>query len=391
MKKVIGAVILLLAALGGGMLWQTHHKEEVAGTTKPGVPKDENHVHLTPEQMQQFGIQLEKVEPGKLSIQLSTRGKITLHPDRLAHVLPKVSGVAKEGRKNIGDSVQEGDILAIVESREMADIKANYLAALEKEKLAESMFERERRLHEKKISAEQDFINANSNLEEAKINLLLAKQKLHAFGLDEKAIAAIANESKPDLRIYEIRAPISGVIINRHITQGEFIDNTMPIFEIADLSRVWIEIAVFPKDLAKVKKGQKVLVKLPFGTKSQTAEIFYVSPIVQEETITSKAVAEMRNPTDEWRPGTFVTVDVDTENVDAPLVVSNEAIQEIDGKKVVFVKSGEGFEKRVVETGRADNSFVEIVSGLKSGEEVVSAKTFLLKAELGKGDVDDDD
>jgi cobalt-zinc-cadmium efflux system membrane fusion protein len=345
---------------------------------------EENVILISPEQIKELGIQTRKAEPGQLLVTISTRGKIILQPDRLAHILPKISGVAKEARKNIGDRVNKGDILAILESREMADIKASYLAAKEKERLTFSLLEREKRLHEKKVSAEQDYLNAKSVYQEARISVQLAEQKLHAFGIEEDEIKGLSSEHNPDLRIYDIRSPVDGVVIARHITKGEFIENTTTIYEIADLSTIWIEIGIYPKDLVRVKEGQMVDISHPVDGKVAQAKMIYLSPIIQDETITAKAIAEMKNPNENWRPGSFVKVNIATEKISAPIVITKEAIQDIDGKPFVFVKVPEGFEKKQVRLGISDNENIEVLSGLNAGDEYASSKTFLLKADLSK-------
>lgn len=351
---------------------------------------EENIIPLSSDQIKDLGIQTKLVGPGQLSVTISTRGKIILHPDRLAHVLPKISGVAKEVYKNIGNEVKEGEILAVLESREMADIKAGYLAAKEKESLALSLYEREKRLYEKKISAEQDYLNAKSVYQEARINTQLAEQKLHAFGVENKETKELSQEHNPNLRLYDIRSPVDGMVIARHITKGEFIDNTKTIYEIADLSTIWIEIGIYPKDLIRVKEGQMVDIFRPIDGKISKAKIIYLSPIIQDETITAKAVAEMENVNGDWRPGSFVKVNIVTANTNAPIVVPREAIQEIEGKEFVFVRVPEGFEKRQAQTGVGDKENIEIVSGLSSGEEYASSKTFLLKADLSKKEAEHD-
>lgn len=347
-------------------------------------PSEENVIFLSPEQIKELGIQTRRAEPGYLSVTLSTRGKIILQPDRLTHILPKISGIAIEAHKNIGDHVKEGDLLAILESREMADIKAGYLVAKEKESLALALSDREKRLYEKKVSAEQDYLNAKSSYQEARINVQLAEQKLHAFGLEEEEIKGLFSDHNPDLRIYEIRSPVDGVVIARHITKGEFVENTTRIYEIADLSTIWIEIGIYPKDLASVKEGQMVDVSLPVEGNIAKAKIIYLSPIIQDETITAKAVAEMQTPNENWRPGSFVKVDIAIEKISSGIVIANEAVQNIDGKPFVFVKIPEGFEKRQVTLGVRDDKNVEVLSGLRAGDEYAFSKTFLLKADLSK-------
>lgn len=345
--------------------------------------QQENTIDMPQDQIKELGIQTKHAGSGELSVTISTRGKIILHPDKLVRVLPKISGVAKEAKKNIGDDVKEDEILAILESREMADIKANYLAAKEKLALAFSLLEREKRLNEKKISAEQDYLTAKSAYEEAKINYQLTKQKLYAFGVNEEEIQALSNERSPDLRIYDIRSPINGLIITRHITKGEFVENNTTIYEIADLSKIWIEIGIYPKDLIRVRKGQFVEVFLPDG-KSAAAKIIYLSPIIQDETITANAIAEIENPNENWRPGSFVKVNIATEKISVPILIPKDALQEIEGKEFVFVKTPAGFEKRQVQLGVNNGTHVEILSGLGQGEEYASSNTFLLKADLSK-------
>lgn len=362
-----------------------HHEHEEADHA------DETIVRMSSEQAKKYGIQVKTADAGKIMTALSTRGKVVLHPDKLAHILPKISGVSYEARKNLGDRVEQGEVLAVLESREMADIKAAYFAALEKEKLSTLIFERETQLNQKKVTAEQDFINAKSALEEAKINLRLAQQKLHTFGLDEHDINNLSINDQKDLRLYEIRSPIAGTVINRHITKGEFVENSVTIFEIADLNTVWVEVGIYPKDILKVKEGEIVTISLPEANMSAQAKLIYLSPIIQEETITAKAIAELSNPKGIWKPGTYVRVDMSSESKQCHVMVPRDAIQSIDSNDYVFIKTAEGFEKRLVQTGQCDNDSIEIKSGLNPGEEYAATETFLLKADLGKSTAEHED
>lgn len=352
---------------------------------------EENTVKLSEEQIKKIGLQFRTAGPGSLLLTLSTRGKIILHPDHLAHIIPKASGVAREANKNIGNFVKTGEIMAILESREMADIKASYLAALSKKRLAASSLEREEKLYQEKVSAGQDYLNAKNIYEESIINVQLTMQKLHAFGLSNEEVDRLADQNDPDLRNYQIRSPIDGTVIMRHITKGEFVDNTTTIYEVADLSTVWVEIGIYPKDLYRVKEGQMVEVVVPVENKDSKARLIYVSPIVADETITAKAVAELDNPQGLWRPGVFVKVNIATEKISFPLVIPKEAIQNSDGRDFVFVVTPEGFERRFIKQGQSDTDNTEVISGLNSGEQYVANKTFLLKAELGKGTAEHED
>jgi len=365
----------------------SHHHGEIEAHEN----EDEDHIVFNNEQMEKFGIEVQEAIPGQLDIILLSRGKIVQHPDRLAHVLPKIPGVAKEARKNIGDKVYAGEVIAVLESREFADVKASYLAALEKHNLALELFERESRLYKNKVSPEQDFLNSKSAYAEAKINLELGKQRLKAFGLDENEISNFGSRNDPDFRIYEIKSPIDGIVTARHITQGEYIEDNKAIYEISDLSKVWVEIGLYPKDILKVKEGQIVQIVMPADELQTSAEIIYVSPYIQEDSITGIAVAEIDNNNGQWRPGTFVKANILTDKIDVPTLVPISAIQTIEGDNVIFVKTEEGFEKRPVNIGKCDLTHQEVLSGLNEGEKFACTKTFLLKAELKKSEATEHD
>jgi len=337
-------------------------------------------VAMTSEQIEDAGIEIRGVEGGQLVTTLAARGKVIIHPDKLAHILPEISGVAKETRKNIGDTVAIGEVLAVLESRDMVDARANYLSALQQEKLGASLYEREASLYQKKISSGEEYLNAKSNYEESKINLQLAKKKLCVFGCQEAEMAKMIGQNNVDLGSYEIRSPIEGVVIGRDITRGEFIESTTTIYELACLRDVWVEMGIFPNDLMMVKAGQMVDVIHPTEEVSERAKIIYLSPIIQEETITAKAIGELSNLKGYWRPGTFVKVNIATGEIEVPVLVSKEALQSIEGKEFVFVKVDEGFEKREVQVGRSDCENIEIISGLHPGEEYATSNTFVLKA-----------
>lgn len=404
MKKIFSYGLTFLIGMGCAlaiiykwkdiMSFQTPviQKEEIAQSenakSSQETHREENIVKLSEEQLQQMGLKFKVAGPGNLFLTLSTRGKIILQPDHLAHIIPKVPGIAQEAYKNIGNFVRTGEVMAILESREIADIKATYLASLSKQKLTSFALEREKKLYEEKVSAGQDYLIAKNAYEEAVINVQVSKQNLRAYGLTDEEINRLANQDDFDLRLYKIRSPIDGIVIARHITKGEFIENTNAIYQVADLSTVWVDIGIYPKDLYKVKEGQMVEVVIPVENKGSQARLIYVSPIVANETITAQAVAELDNPQGFWRPGVFVKVNIATEKVSLPLVISKEAVQSSDGKDFVFILTSKGIEKRSVKLGQSDNENVEITSGLNPGEQYVLNKTFLLKAELEKNEAE---
>lgn len=364
------------------------------GNDSPHQEEEEEEVRhfvaMLPEKAKLHGITVGIAGPGVISLPVTSRGKVILHPDLVAHILPKVSGMAKEAFKNRGDRVTKGEILAILDSREIADAKAEYLAALENQQLCKTFYDKENRLFEKLITSEQELLQAKSLADKANIDLNLAKHHLYALGLNKREVEQIPNENDEEFRYYLIRSPLNGTVIGRDITRGEYIEDRTPIYEIADLETLWVDMGIFPKDFQRIKKGALVKVYCPQTQELAEAKLIYLNPIIEEGTITAKAMAELENKGCKWKPGTFVQVEVEADQLEAPVVVTKEAVQMIEGKPVVFLKTPEGFQLQEVEIGLSDNNYIQILEGLSSGSPYAATQTFLLKADLGKDSVEDD-
>jgi cobalt-zinc-cadmium efflux system membrane fusion protein len=310
----------------------------------------------------------------------------------MAHVGPRVGGVAREVYASLGDTVRAGQLLAVLESRELADSKAAFLAASERSRLTEATYRREERLWQEKVSSERDFLDASNGLAEAKIELRAAEQKLHALGLGQDEVRQLAEEPDTGYTHYRITAPFNGEVIDRHITVGETIPTETPVFTVADLTTVWIDLSVYQKDLAEVEPGQLVHVKPANNGVEGSAAIEFVQPLLGEDTRTALARITMPNSERRWKPGMFVTATVVVDAAQVDIRVPRTALIRMeDGDDVVFVQTDEGFEPRPVSLGRRAHEHVEVTSGLKPGERYVAAGGFNLKAELGKEAFGDDD
>lgn len=344
-------------------------------------------IALTEQQITAAGIKITAVGPGKLSREVSVPGKIVAAADRMAQIVPKVSGTVTEAAKNLGDIVEKGDVLALIESREMAESVADYLAAKRAEELARTTFNREKGLWDKKITAEQDYLNARNVHQEAKIRFDLTRQKLQALGHDSEMLKEFDTaEASERLRFHELRSPLSGRIIARELTLGEYVDATHSAFTVADLSVVWVETAISPGDLPFVKEGQTATV-VGSGGKAD-GKLIFVSPAIDPETRAAKAIIELDNKDSQWRPGEFANAAISTSAQQIDLIIPKEAIQTIEGKSVVFTRTPQGFKKHEIVTGREDINHSEVVSGLNLGDSIAITSTFTLKAELGKAEAE---
>ena len=250
--------------------------------------EDEGIVSLSDEEMNEFGIQLGAAGPEKLRIHITLSGEVIADPGRLSHIVPFVPGVGKEINKKLGDKVSTGEVLAVLESRQLSESKSAFLVAKERLALAEITYKREEGLWKKRISSEQDYLEARQALSEAKIQLEAADQKLHAIGFSQEYLDKLSFHSDEPLTRYEIISPFAGVVISKHITLGEAVGDDLEVFTIADLSSVWVNLIVYQKDLDKVRSGLKAMIIDNKTNADAQGTIDWVSPVLDGSSRASK-------------------------------------------------------------------------------------------------------
>jgi cobalt-zinc-cadmium efflux system membrane fusion protein len=396
-SAVAGAVVAVLAlsllridvaqlpALG----WQDN--------TVPGA--EERHAHdrnneegritLSDEQLRAAGIELASVSGGDLQKHFLVPGTIAPDANRVARVSVRVLGTVVELRKGIGDHVEAGEVVAVIESREVADAKTEYLAALPTNELQQTLAARLKALTETRALAENDYLRARLAAQDAKIRLDSARQKLFALGLSEAEIAGLASQPPEAMQKQYLRAPIGGRIAERRADLGALVGREgleSELFIIVNLDRVWVDLAVPPADLAKVRGNITIALSEATTGATAKAQIVFVSPLLDANTRSAKVVAAFDNPGHTWRPGIYVTAEIPVGGVPARVLVPKTAVQTIQGKPAVFVRTSEGFLARPVQIGREDDDRVEILTGLDVSETIAASNTFILKAELGKAE-----
>ena len=305
MKLVYLMMIGLAVAVGGVRAEEAGHDEHGGHDEH-----EEEAIQLSPEVLQEFGIELATAAAGLLAEETVLPGEIQINQDRLAHVVPRYPGVVLEVKKNIGDPVKKGELVAILEG----------------------------------------------------------------------------NDS---LTPYPLKAMIDGVVIDKHITLGESLQTDRDVYAVADLGNVWVNVTLYQKDLAMVRKGQTVVISGGVHMEPAKGTIDYVSPTLDERTRTGYARVVLPNTDGRWKPGMFITAEVETGSEKVDVAIPQTALQTLEEGLSVFVETDEGFEPRVVKLGRANRTQVEILSGLEKGERYVVRGGFTLKAELGRGEMDE--
>ncbi len=280
-----------------------------------GIENEHGHSHeskrteFTDEILKQSGIIVEKPSSKKIKSSLRLNGRIIADEDRVVHVIPRYAGVVRDVRKKLGDKVEKGDVLVVIES----------------------------------------------------------------------------NQS---LQPYEVKSLISGVIVKRHASVGEFVAEDANIFIVADLSKVIVDMFVFEPDFKHVGLGQKIELEIPHLAEVQTSSVSFVSSVVDESTQSKFVRGELENGQGHFYPGQFVTGDLIIEEVEVALAVRASSLQIIDGSEVVFVKHDGSFKPEKVVSGKRDREWIEIIDGLMPNDLVATGNSFIIKADLKKNEAE---
>lgn len=338
--------------------------------------QSEGIVAMTDAQIQSSGVGIDSAGPAVIRSALQLPGEIRFNDDRTAHVVPRVSGVVESVPANLGQAVKKDQVLAVISSPAVAEQRSELRAAQKRLELARTTHDREKRLWEEKISPEQDVLQARQALREAEIAVDNAQQKLQAIGA--------GTGGSGTLNRFELRAPFDGVVVEKHVALGEQVKEDTNVFTLSDLRTVWAQINVPAKDLAVVQVGSKATVRSTAFEQSASGTVAYVGSLIGEQTRTAQARVTVDNPKLAWRPGLFVTVELTAEETQLPVTVAADAIQTMDDKQVIFLRTPQGFAPQPVQVGRSDGKRVEIVKGLKAGTKYASTGSFVVKSEAGK-------
>ena len=414
-KKAILIALILAVAIGSGLYYRTTHtkggaeqaehkdaghKEEKGGGhdehkgEKGGHEGHDEHgeegkVKMTAELQKQNGVAVGPAKKQRLAGVISATGKVEANADKIAHVSPRISGKIVAVKSSLGDSVSAGQLLVTLDSVELGEALSRYHQSKTKLALAQANMERVKALVDKKIAARKDILQAETDYKTAQTEQHTDEERLSLFGVNLADVKG-DDHKRP---ILPVRSPIGGIITEKHAIVGELADPSKSLYTIADLSSVWVVVDINEKDLAKIHRGQTAAVSVgAFPDLKLKGRITYIADLVDPNSRTVKARVEVPNSGRKLKPEMFATIELALA-ADAPpvLAVPEDALQDLDGKKVVFVlEEKDEFAPRPVQIGRAANGMVEIVSGLKEGEQYAVKGSFILKSEVKKGEMKDE-
>jgi membrane fusion protein, heavy metal efflux system len=370
---------------------------------KEGEPQAEsankgNLVEMSVSAQQHIGMVVAPAAVTQLNEYLRATGTVQPIDSRIGVVGPLARGRIIEVRAKVGDRVEAGQTLAVfdnIEAGELLSQEQSARADLERLKAqlipATRQADRGRRLADIGAGAEKDYESSKAEKEgiEADIRSQQAlidgmRQRLRRFG--------ISDDSPRGAFLTSLKAPFSGVVTKAQASPGDVVDAGRDVFTVADLSRVWVQAEVYEKDLGRIRIGQSAFITVDtYPNQPFEGKVAYISDVLDSQTRTARVRCEVANHDLRLKTDMFANIDLRTKFSKQALAVPASALQEVEGKNVVFIRGSETqFEKRGVEKGVTVNNQTEIVSGLKPGEPVVTQGAFHLKSILAGGELGED-
>ena len=404
MKKGIITVIIFAVFAAGGLLSGCGSNNEIqttetAETEQP--QQEEQHseasgeggehtqeVHLTEAQRQTLGIEVETLLTGSATATISRPASVTFDKDQVSKVGPRIEAKVVKVVKDLGDSVNEGEPIALMSSVELGKIKADYIRLNARLKAEQARYEREQSLYKQEISSQAELLEAEANYQEARAELNATAEALRLYGLSQTDIENIEAGGDRPLSYFYLSSPTEGVIQERNISPGQTVSSSETPIHVADLSRVWVMIDAYEQDIPYISEGQKVSLSVrSIDGQTFEGEVDWVSYALEEGSRTMPVRAVVKNPNRLLRAGMFGTARIATGKEQSIAMIPVGAVQTIEGETKVFVPGEEpgSFKPVTVMLGEENEGFVEVVSGLQPGDQAVTAGAFDLKSALTAG------
>jgi cobalt-zinc-cadmium efflux system membrane fusion protein len=333
------------------------------------------------------GLEYELVETGPLTREVVRNAEVAYNANRYARLSSRAPGVIAEVRKDLGEQVREGEAIAVIDSTELGAAKADLLQSLELMQLWEANAEREKSLLERGAGTERDALEAQSKFAAGRIAVSRARQLLRNLGLAAEQIAEVERTGDTS-SLLEVRAPFSGKVVERSAVMGEVVDPTSVLFAVADTGLMWAMIDLTESDLHVVREDQEVLLQLD-GLPDMlfAGRLTWISTELDPQTRMIKARAEFDNGAGALRAHMFARATIRGGTNREAVTVPKEAVQWEGCCNVAFVRANEGatrFKPVRLTLGFDAGDRYEVLDGLRGGETIVTAGSFILKNELLK-------
>ena len=348
-------------------------------------------VVLVPDDIIEQGL-LEIEEAGVVDIDapIELTGEIQVNDMRTVHMSTRVEGVIASTHVDMGQRVEESQVLFEIDSVELGEAEMAFVQAKSELGIAGKNHDRQLKLEKAGVTSEKEYLEAKQALAQARIDHDTARKKLLLLGMSAKDVKTIAKKVKGEkFGRLETRSPLAGTVIALHAPVGELLEPGDEVLTVSDLSSLWVWVDIYENDLGEVVEHQQSGdLRATVEVQAWPGEEFVgtvdlVGATMEEATRTVKARISIPNPDGRLRPGMFGQVRLYIPMGRGTLAVPDTAVQSDEGVDFVFVHvEGEYFVRRKVETGRRAGSHVEIVSGIEIGQSIVVKGAFLLKSDV---------
>lgn len=378
-KKIWLGALGLVALTGAGIAW-SFSGSEPPPVKAPDVPHVEGgRIVFSEAFAKRIGLKRAEVRLGQLVPVVSVVGIVALNPEHLAAVGTRLRGLVSRVYKYEGDVVDAGELLAEINSAELGDAQASVTTLKAQRQAAEINALREKQLLEKQLSTARESEVAEAELQKYEALLHAANQRVTALG-------GAVNPSASGFGRHAIVATIAGTVIDRHVNTGQSVEADLVAFRVANLDYLWVELAVFEKNLTNIKVGDRVELS-PLSDPEEKIEgrVAHIGAQINPDTRSADVRIEIDNRERKLRPGQAVTAEIHVKHGSHKPVtfVPSTAITIIDGQPTVFVSDSPTSVRAVpVTLGTTNGEEQQIASGLKAGQQVVVEGVFELKSEL---------
>ena len=385
------AACALVAACGGSS--QNSATPPAKGSSTPAAEAqtetDPNTVRIEEGMLRDLRITVDEVESRPGGEQITLLGELDVDQRAYAEVGVPVQARVTRLLANAGQTVRRGQTLAELTSPELGQARAEYLSAEARVKLADAALERKRGLAAEKIVPLREVQEAESQAAEARAALRTARAAIGAFGVEPPS----SDTAEATASLFALRSPVSGSVIERRAVVGQMLDPSMPGFRIGDLSTLWLTVHAFERDAVRIQNGAAARIVFPaLPGRDFQGKVAVAGQAVESESRTVPIRIDVENMSGVLRPGMSATAVLPVGASDAPILsVPVASVQRVRNDWCVFLPKGEGtFEIRRIGRGRDLAGEVEVLSGLRAGEQIVVDGAFLLKAQAERGEADHD-
>lgn len=379
-RNAIAAVLIIAAIAAGISIDRVFLRSpQLAETEKPQAANTVRDLKIDADKIRNAGIGLARIAPGNLIDQIIAQATVAATPDGAAIIGARADGTVTQIARRLGDVVRAGESLGRIQSRDAAKLAEDRAGAEARLARAEQAYARQQKLLAAGATARQDFDAAQSEWRIADAELKRARSANAASGVSGDGVSL------------DILSPIGGRITTAPAVLGSYVIAGTELFRVADPAKLEVQAAVPSHDMQRIAVGDSALIELPTGPIAATVRA--ITPDLNAQSRTATVILTPLGNPGSLQPGQMVStrITVAHGHSDAGTVlIPTEALQKIDGGDAVFLRTQSGFHAQPVTAGAQSGAMTEIRGGLKPGDEIATANSFLLKAELEKGSANDE-